>query len=182
MCVCVSGGGVRAACLLQPLGEESKLQLAKDLGELQMVVGQGLFLLDALGPAHRSVWLWGVCVGGGDGECVCVSREKGGAAVGGGAGHVSLWMHWGPHTGARHLVVGVKAEGGGEGVIWWWWGSAGFHWMSCSPKYNVCREGSRSVGCFAVAQPTNMFERMYVWTIADRQTVHRHMLVNGGVA
>jgi len=44
---------VRAACLLRPLGQQGKLQLAKDLGELQMVVGQGLFPLDALGPPHR---------------------------------------------------------------------------------------------------------------------------------
>lgn len=65
---------VRSACLLRPLGGEGKLQLAKDLGELQMVVGQGLFPLDALGPAHRCVlvlvcvvWVcW--CV------CVCVGR------------------------------------------------------------------------------------------------------------
>ena len=69
---------VRAACLLRPLGEGGKLQLAKDLGELQMVVGQGLFPLDALGPAHRSVWWWGVCVGGGgEGGGVCVWRGGG---------------------------------------------------------------------------------------------------------
>lgn len=46
---------VRSACLLRPLGPQGKLQLAKDLGELQMVVGQGLFPQDALGPAHRWV-------------------------------------------------------------------------------------------------------------------------------
>jgi hypothetical protein len=55
---------VRAACLLRPLGEGGKLQLAKDLGELQMVVGQGLFPLDALGPAHRCVCTC-ACVWGG---------------------------------------------------------------------------------------------------------------------
>jgi hypothetical protein len=49
---------VRSACLLRPLGPQGKLQLAKDLGELQMVVGQGLFPLDALGPAHRCVVLY----------------------------------------------------------------------------------------------------------------------------
>jgi hypothetical protein len=29
--------------------------LAKDLGEVQLVVGQGLFFLEALGPAHKYV-------------------------------------------------------------------------------------------------------------------------------
>lgn len=47
---------VRHACLLRPLGEQGKLQLAKDLGELQLVVGQGLFSLDAMGPVNR----WGL--------------------------------------------------------------------------------------------------------------------------
>lgn len=44
---------VRHACLLRPLEEPGKLQLAKDLGELQLVVGQGLFPLEAMGPANR---------------------------------------------------------------------------------------------------------------------------------
>jgi hypothetical protein len=44
---------VRQACLLRLLGQTGKLVLAKDLGEMQLVVGQGLFPLEALGPAHR---------------------------------------------------------------------------------------------------------------------------------
>ena len=44
---------VRHACLLRPLSEQGKLQLAKDLGELQLVIGQGLFPLDAMGPVNR---------------------------------------------------------------------------------------------------------------------------------
>ncbi|WIA37300.1 hypothetical protein OEZ86_014238 [Tetradesmus obliquus] len=44
---------VRQACLLRELSQNSKLVLAKDLGEVQLVVGQGLFPLEALGPAHR---------------------------------------------------------------------------------------------------------------------------------
>ncbi|WIA17060.1 hypothetical protein OEZ85_013963 [Tetradesmus obliquus] len=44
---------VRQACLLRALSQNSKLVLAKDLGEVQLVVGQGLFPLEALGPAHR---------------------------------------------------------------------------------------------------------------------------------
>jgi hypothetical protein len=44
---------VRQACLLRHLSQQGKLVLAKDLGEVQLVVGQGLFPLEALGPAHR---------------------------------------------------------------------------------------------------------------------------------
>jgi hypothetical protein len=44
---------VRQACLLRSLGQTGKLVLAKDLGEVQLVVGHGLFPLEALGPAHR---------------------------------------------------------------------------------------------------------------------------------
>lgn len=44
---------VRQAALLRPLGAAGKLQLAKDMGELQLSVGQGLYPLEALGPAHR---------------------------------------------------------------------------------------------------------------------------------
>lgn len=44
---------LRHAALLRPLGQGGKLQLAKDLGEVQLVVGQGLFPLEPLGPPHR---------------------------------------------------------------------------------------------------------------------------------
>lgn len=54
---------VRQACLLRALSQNSKLVLAKDLGEVQLVVGQGLFPLEALGPAHRWVrWPEVLCV------------------------------------------------------------------------------------------------------------------------
>ena len=42
---------VRHAALLRPLPAPAKLQLAKDLAELQAAVGQLLWPLEALGPA-----------------------------------------------------------------------------------------------------------------------------------
>lgn len=44
---------VRHASLLRPLPAPAKLQLAKDLAELQAGVGQSLWPLEALGPAVR---------------------------------------------------------------------------------------------------------------------------------
>lgn len=44
---------VRHATLLRPLPPPAKLQLAKDLAELQAAVGQALWPLEALGPAVR---------------------------------------------------------------------------------------------------------------------------------
>ena len=44
---------VRHASLLRPLPPPAKLQLAKDLAELQAGVGQSLWPLEALGPAVR---------------------------------------------------------------------------------------------------------------------------------
>ncbi|KAF8065824.1 COG5 [Scenedesmus sp. PABB004] len=44
---------LRHACLLRPLGQGGKLQLAKDMAELQLVVGQGLYQVEAMGPANR---------------------------------------------------------------------------------------------------------------------------------
>jgi hypothetical protein len=44
---------VRHAALLLPLPPPAKLQLAKDLAELQAGVGQGLWPLEGLGPAVR---------------------------------------------------------------------------------------------------------------------------------
>ncbi len=41
---------VRHAALLRPLGPAGKLQLAKDMGELQLTVAQGLYPLEQLGP------------------------------------------------------------------------------------------------------------------------------------
>lgn len=43
----------RHAALLRPLPPPAKLQLAKDLAELQAGVGQALWPLEALGPAVR---------------------------------------------------------------------------------------------------------------------------------
>jgi hypothetical protein len=44
---------VRHAALLRPLPPPAKLQLAKDMAELQAGVGQGLWPLEGLGPAVR---------------------------------------------------------------------------------------------------------------------------------
>lgn len=46
---------LRHAALLRPLGQQGKLQLARDLGELQLLVSQGVYPLEALGPVHKAV-------------------------------------------------------------------------------------------------------------------------------
>ena len=46
---------LRHACLLRPLSQPGKLQLARDLGELQPLVGQGLYPLEALGLVHKAL-------------------------------------------------------------------------------------------------------------------------------
>jgi hypothetical protein len=54
---------VRHASLLRPLDQTGRLQLAKDLAEMTLVVGQGLFPLEATGPAHRWVTVEHLCRG-----------------------------------------------------------------------------------------------------------------------
>lgn len=46
---------LRHAALIRPLTQTGKLQLAKDLSELALVVGQQLWPLEQLGPAHRAL-------------------------------------------------------------------------------------------------------------------------------
>jgi len=46
---------VRHASLVRPLGQAGKLQLAKDMAELQLGVGSSLWPLEALGPPFRVV-------------------------------------------------------------------------------------------------------------------------------
>lgn len=64
------GGLPCPALQVRPLGQVGKLQLAKDMGELQMAVGASLFPLEQLGQPYR---------------CVCMGWGYGGGVLYGGA-------------------------------------------------------------------------------------------------